>query len=83
MCIRDSDKDTGEIIGEIEAPARSNYGMSSWTHDGHQYIMLQTSSKLTALALPGAQVESSAHYKLYLWKTDCSKGSSVFFGKQK
>ena len=55
------DKDTGEIIGEIEAPARSNYGMSSWTHDGHQYIMLQTSSKLTALALPGAQVESSAH----------------------
>ena len=30
-------------------------------HDGHQYIMLQTSSKLTALALPGAQVESSAH----------------------
>tara|TARA_B100001540_G_C15556775_1_gene528532 strand:+ start:227 stop:595 length:369 start_codon:yes stop_codon:yes gene_type:complete len=55
------DKDSGEIIGEIEAPARSNYGMSSWTHDGHQYIMLQTSSKLTALALPGAQVESSAH----------------------
>ena len=55
------DKDTGEIIGEIEAPARSNYSMSSWTHDGHQYIMLQTSSKLTALALPGAQVESSAH----------------------
>ena len=55
------DKDTGEIIGEIEAPARSSYGMSSWTHDGHQYIMLQTSSKLTALALPGAQVESSAH----------------------
>ena len=55
------DKDTGEIVGEIEAPARSNYGMSSWTHDGHQYIMLQTSSKLTALALPGAQVESSAH----------------------
>ncbi|MBL6745642.1 MAG: PQQ-binding-like beta-propeller repeat protein [Pseudomonadales bacterium] len=49
------DKDTGEILAEIEAPARSSYGMSSWTHDGHQYIMLQTSSKLTALALPAAQ----------------------------
>jgi hypothetical protein len=48
------DKSTGEIIGEIEAPSRSSYGMSSWVHDGHQYIMLQTSSSLTAMALPGA-----------------------------
>lgn len=36
------DKDTGEIAAEMEAPARSSYGMSSWVHDGHQYIMLQT-----------------------------------------
>jgi quinoprotein glucose dehydrogenase len=42
-------------------PARSSYGMSSWVHDGHQYIMLQTSSKLTAMALPAAQAASSAH----------------------
>ena len=55
------DKDNGEIIGEIEAPARSSYGMSSWTHDGHQYIMLQTSSKLTAMALPAAQAASSGY----------------------
>ena len=55
------DKDTGEIAAEMEAPARSSYGMSSWMHDGHQYIMLQTSSKLTALALPAAQAESGAH----------------------
>ena len=55
------DKDTGEIAAEMEAPARSSYGMSSWVHDGHQYIMLQTSSKLTALALPAAQAESGAH----------------------
>lgn len=48
------DKSSGEIIGEIEAPSRSSYGMSSWVHDGHQYIMLQTSSSLTAMALPGA-----------------------------
>ena len=52
------DKATGEIVGEIEAPARSGYGMSSWVHDGHQYIMLQTGSKLTAMALPAAMQEA-------------------------
>jgi len=44
---------------QIEAPARSSYGMSSWVHDGHQYIILQTGSTLTAMALPGAQAQSS------------------------
>jgi quinoprotein glucose dehydrogenase len=48
------DKATGEIMSEIEAPGRSSYGMSSWTLDGHQYVLLQTSSSLTALALPAA-----------------------------
>lgn len=48
------DKATGEIMSEIEAPDRSSYGMSSWTLDGHQYVLLQTSSSLTALALPAA-----------------------------
>jgi len=47
-------KDSGEIMAEVEAPARSSYGMSSWVHDGHQYIILQTGSKLTAMALPAA-----------------------------
>ncbi len=51
------DKANGDIVGEIEAPARSSYGMSSWVYDGHQYIMLQTGSKLTALALPDARSE--------------------------
>ena len=55
------DKDTGEVASKIEAPARSNYGMSSWVHEGHQYIMLQTGSKLTAMALPGAGAEAAAH----------------------
>ena len=54
------DKQSGEIIGEIEAPARSSYGMSSWFHDGHQYVLLQTSSKLTAMALPGAAAAAGA-----------------------
>jgi quinoprotein glucose dehydrogenase len=49
------DKRTGEEIGKIEVPAQSRYGMSSWMHDGHQYIILQTGAKLTAMALPGAK----------------------------
>lgn len=49
------DKATGEEVGRIEAPAQSRYGMSSWIHDGHQYLILQTGSKLTAMALPGAK----------------------------
>ena len=52
-------KETGEIMEQIEAPARSSYGMSSWVHDGHQYIILQTGSTLTAMALPGALAQSS------------------------
>ncbi|MYE99329.1 MAG: PQQ-binding-like beta-propeller repeat protein [Gammaproteobacteria bacterium] len=55
------DKDSGEIMAEIEVSARSNYGMSSWVHDGHQYIMLQTGSKLTAMALPAAAPQSSGY----------------------
>ena len=46
---------------EMEAPARSSYGMSSWVHDGHQYLMLQTSSKLTAVALPAAAPTAGGH----------------------
>jgi glucose dehydrogenase len=55
------DKTSGEILGQIEVPARSNYGMSSWVHDGHQYIILQTGSTLTAMALPAAMPEVGAH----------------------
>jgi len=51
------DKSSGEILEQIEAPARSSYGMSSWVHDGHQYLILQTGAKLTAMALPGAADE--------------------------
>lgn len=53
------DKATGEEVGRVEVPAASRYGMSSWTHEGHQYVILQTGSTLTAMALPGAAVDSS------------------------
>jgi glucose dehydrogenase len=55
------DKATGEELGRIEVPAKSRYGMSSWKHEGHQYIILQTGSKLTAMALPAASEGSAGH----------------------
>ncbi len=55
------DKQSGEELGRIEVPAQSRYGMSSWMHDGHQYIILQTGAKLTAIALPAAQPGGGGH----------------------
>jgi glucose dehydrogenase len=45
------DKQTGEELARVEVPAVSNYGMMTYIHEGKQYIMLQTGSKHTALAL--------------------------------
>ena len=55
------DKQSGDELGRIEVPARSRYRMSSWAHDGYQYLMLQTGAKLTAVALPAAAPGSFAH----------------------
>ena len=45
------DKATGETVGYVELDGRVNYGMSTYVHDGTQYILLQTGPKLTALSL--------------------------------
>ena len=45
------DKQTGEELGRIEIPGEVRYGMSSWMHDGHQYVILQAGPKLVALSL--------------------------------
>jgi len=45
------DKQTGERLASIEVPAESSYGMMTYVHKGKQYIMLQTRSTLTAMAL--------------------------------
>ncbi len=45
------DKVSGDTIGSIELDAPVNYGMSTYVHDGTQYLILQTGSKLTAMAL--------------------------------
>jgi len=46
------DKLTGERIASIPLPGNTGYGMSSWTHEGRQYVMIQLSEGLAALALP-------------------------------
>ena len=48
------DKQTGERVGGIEIPAVTRYGMSSWEHDGHQYIIVQLSDGIAAVAVPEA-----------------------------
>ena len=45
-------KATGEQFGKVEVPAISRYGMMNFQHEGKQYVVLQTTDKLTALALP-------------------------------
>ena len=46
------DKRTGERVGQVEIPGISRYGMSSWVHEGRQYILIQLSGGLAAMALP-------------------------------
>jgi hypothetical protein len=46
------DKFTGERLGSVEIPGATRYGMSSWVHEGKQYIMVQLSDGLAAMALP-------------------------------
>jgi quinoprotein glucose dehydrogenase len=55
------DKATGEELARVEAPATSRYGMSSWVHEGRQYVILQTGSTLTAMALPGEDQATESH----------------------
>ena len=46
------DKQTGERVGAVEIPGATQYGMSSWMHDGKQYVIVQLQDGLAALALP-------------------------------
>lgn len=46
------DKRTGERRGAIEIPGLTRYGMSSWTHEDRQFIIVQLRDGLAALALP-------------------------------
>ena len=46
------DKQTGERLGAVEIPGVTRYGMSSWMHEGTQYVIVQLQDGLIALALP-------------------------------
>jgi quinoprotein glucose dehydrogenase len=52
------DKMTGEEVGAVEIPGVSRYGMSSWTHNGHQYIIIQLQDGLAAFGLPAAMPQA-------------------------
>jgi quinoprotein glucose dehydrogenase len=52
--LRGIDKRTGQVLGEVEIPGISRYGMSSWEHNGHQYIIIQLQDGLAAFGLPAA-----------------------------
>ena len=46
------DKTTGKRVGAIEIPGQSRYGLSTWMHEGTQYVMVQLNDGLAAMALP-------------------------------
>lgn len=46
------DKRTGERVGAVEIPGRTRYGLSSWMHEGTQYVIVQLNDGLAAMALP-------------------------------
>ena len=46
------DKRTGDRLGAVELPGLTRYGMSSWMHEGKQYVVVQLRDGLAALALP-------------------------------
>jgi glucose dehydrogenase len=46
------DKRTGRRVGAVDIPGSTRYGMSSWVHEGKQYVIIQLSDGLAAMALP-------------------------------
>ena len=48
------DKKTGARLGAVEIPGPTMYGLSSWMHEGRQYVIVQLNDGLAALALPTA-----------------------------
>ena len=46
------DKRTGERVGAVEIPGSTRYGLSSWVHEGKQYVIIQLADGLAAMALP-------------------------------
>jgi glucose dehydrogenase len=45
------DKHTGERLGAVPLPGLSRYGMSSWVHEGKQYVIVQLPDGIAAMGL--------------------------------
>ena len=43
---------TGQRLGTVEIPGNTRYGMSTWMHEGKQYVIIQLADGLAAMALP-------------------------------
>jgi len=39
-------------LGTVEIPGNTRYGMSTWMHEGKQYVIIQLADGLAAMALP-------------------------------
>ena len=48
------DKRTGARVGAVKIPGATGYGLSSWVHEGRQYVLVQLQDGLAAMALPGS-----------------------------
>jgi quinoprotein glucose dehydrogenase len=48
------DKRTGARMGAVKIPGETGYGLSSWVHQGKQYVLVQLQDGLAAMALPGS-----------------------------
>ena len=46
------DKKTGQRVGQVATPARGEYGIMTYMHNGKQYVVLPIDGGYTALALP-------------------------------
>ena len=58
------DKKTGKVLGSVSLPARGQYGMMTYMHEGQQYIVVQVMGAnfpgaLAALRLPRARADDS------------------------
>ena len=54
------DKMTGQRRGQVELPGLARYGMSSWEHNGHQYVIVQLQDGIAAFGLPAAMPQAAA-----------------------
>ena len=45
------DKRTGERVGSVVWPGGTRYGMSSWVHEGRQYVVIQLNDGLAVMGL--------------------------------